>query len=609
MYDYSIVSNFYKITTGDIVMPDWSYHPLFKPIFKKLNPETGRNFIHKGMSAIAAFPGGAKFIEFLGHMETSPALAKEKWNTMYPSSIGLSGRIDPELSGTKAFCQLGFGLLELGPVSDCDSTPSLEVDWANEEMRGLKGHTVSIDRALTVIESLPEKHPPLWVHIKKDVVDQVRFEELVVKSKAIVVDIEQISMVEALNVEIPVLVDIPASSLLEAATVINQFWEKQLLSGIIVDVDEMDVDITCALSLIKGIPISIRGGVSEPEDAVNWIDLGADFILLESGYVFSGPGLPKRINERILFEKEKHSVYPRANWIYHFLFGMAITSGGILALLFALTRVILPYDELFLGASRSDILLFNSRILAFMEHDRMTLAGTMISGGIIYMQLAYHGIRKGVHWTYKTFKVGGIVGFLGILLFIGYGYFDWLHGLFWIILLPIFILAIRNSKHAVHAPTSRNKRIDPAWKMALWGQLCFVVLGFSLSIGGIVISTVGITSVFVPSDLTFICMTPDQLVEFNNQLIPLIAHDRAGFGSALLAVGLLVLMLSLWGYHQGEQWVWHTFFCGGMPAFLAGLTTHYFIGYLDFFHLLPAYFACVLYLAGLILSRGFLLKK
>ncbi len=574
-----------------------------------MKPETGRNFIHKGMSTIAAMPGGAKLIEFLGHMAPSPTLTKEKWNTVYTSSVGLSGRIDPELTGTKAFCHLGFGVLEIGPVSDRDYNPPIEMDWIVEEMKGLKGHTVSIDRALQVIKDLPEDHPPLWVYIKKDILKHARLKELLEMAQAIIVNIDQISILEGLNVQSPVLVDLPASCISVSAEVINQYWEKQMLSGLLVDADETDVDIICSLHLIKAIPFSIRGGVSEPEDGVNWLNLGADFILIESGYVFTGPGLPKRINERILYEKERKTVYPKTNWMYHLLFGLAITIGGILALLFALTRVILPYDELFLGTTRSDILLFNNRILAFMEHDRMTLAGTMISGGIIYMQLAYHGIRKGIHWTYKAFKIGAIVGFLGILLFIGYGYFDWLHGLFWAILLPIFIAAMKNSKHAVHSPASKGKRNTPYWRKSLWGQLCFVVLGFLLSIGGIVISSIGITSVFVPSDLTFICMTPEQLTEFNKQLIPVIAHDRAGFGSALLAVGFLVLMLALWGFREGESWVWHTFCWGGLPAFIAGLTTHYFIGYIDFIHLLPAYFAFVLFIVGLVLSKKFLINQ
>lgn len=159
---------------------------------------------------------------------------------------------------------------------------------------------------------------------------------------------------------------------------------------------------------------------------------------------------------------------------------------------------------------------------------------------------------------------------------------------------------------AIHSPISKNRRNTREWKRALWGQLCFVILGFSFVIGGIVISTIGTTSIFVPTDIEFICMPPEMLNEINSRLIPVIAHDRAGFGSALFSVGLLVLMTALWGYYEGAHWVWKTLLFGGIPAFSAGILTHFFIGYTTFIHLFPAYFALVIYILGLILSKDFL---
>lgn len=428
------------------------------------------------------------------------------------------------------------------------------------------------------------------------------------KVDAVVIDWDDLDKLNGLSTNLPILVNLLASQL-------NQLKlpDQELVSGYIIEMDSISAtakaEIKNLLAHQPNLSITLRGNISDPETAVEWLQLGVDFILLEDGYVFSGPGLPKRINELLLKEKMEHPVYPNKNWVYHFIFGLLITFGGLLALIFALTRVILPYDEWFLGATREDILLFNPQILAFMEHDRMTLAGTMISGGIVYMQLAYHGIRRGIHWSKKAFHTAGIVGFLGILLFIGYGYFDWLHALFWAILLPAFLLGYKNSSHATLSPMSPNTGNNVHWKKAVWGQMCLVMLGFSLTIGGAVISTIGVSFVFVPTDLTFICMTPDQLDSFNQQLIPVIAHDRAGFGSALIAVGLLVLMLALWGFQQGAKWVWHTFLWGGIPAFLAGLTTHYLIGYIDFVHLLPAYFALLLFVVGLGLSRSYFFMR
>ena len=72
-------------------MPDWSYHPLFKPVLSRLPGTQGREFIHRGMSLISTLPGGTPFIEFLGHMNPSHELQKEILGLNISNPIGLSG--------------------------------------------------------------------------------------------------------------------------------------------------------------------------------------------------------------------------------------------------------------------------------------------------------------------------------------------------------------------------------------------------------------------------------------------------------------------------------------------------------------------------------------
>lgn len=356
--------------------------------------------------------------------------------------------------------------------------------------------------------------------------------------------------------------------------------------------------------MCPNLPVITSGGVKSPGDTHKLMQAGADLIMLEEGYIEAGPGLTKRSHERLM--KEHTSPAMNAGWRWSILFGLAILVGGFIALYFALTSVILPYDESFIGLKRAELLQINPRILAFMSHDRMALAGTMISGGILYIQLARYGLRNGIHWAKVAFHRAAIVGFLGILLFIGYGYFDWLHGLFWLILFPIYYASFREGKTAVGVPFSNHETNDRAWRLANYGQLMFVVLGFSLLIGGIVISLIGVTSVFISTDIVYLCMSPEMLDSISAKLIPVIAHDRAGFGSALISVGLLVLMLSLWGFRHGERWVWNTLAAGALPAFIAGIGTHFYIGYTTFVHLLPVYFLVALYVAGLALSYAYL---
>ncbi|WP_345840760.1 hypothetical protein [Bacillus sp. P14.5] len=180
--------------------------------------------------------------------------------------------------------------------------------------------------------------------------------------------------------------------------------------------------------------------------------------------------------------------------------------------------------------------------------------------------------------------------------------------IFWLVLLPFYIYGFIKTRGISGTPSSSNRRNHSVWKRSLFGQFLFVLLGFSFVTGGIVISIFGVTSVFVPTDLLYLCMTPEQLESFNSRLIPVIAHDRAGFGSALLSVGLLVLLLALWGFQQGNKWMWRTFLFGGMPAFITGIYVHFAIGYTSFIHLLPAYFAIVLYLGGLVMTYRFFHK-
>lgn len=70
----------------------------------------------------------------------------------------------------------------------------------------------------------------------------------------------------------------------------------------------------------------------------------------------------------------------------------------------------------------------------------------------------------------------------------------------------------------------------------------------------------------------------------------------------------MLLIVALWGIQQGQRWLWWTLLAGGSPAFIAGLSVHFSIGYRDFIHLLPAYFAAALYVAGLILLYPYLMK-
>ncbi|TMU87594.1 dihydroorotate dehydrogenase [Bacillus sp. BHET2] len=586
-------------------MPDWSYHGIFKPILSKIPSYMSREFIHKGMSIIASLPLGPHIINFIGREECSPLLNKQINGLDLANPIGLSGKIDPYLTGTTAFTNLGFGFIEIGPVTlHMEIRSSYPIVNHNEQRIEFSSplESIGLERTIVKLKEVRKKQPLIIALSGKPEELLVMMEKLDPFADGYVMNSEEYD--PTIHIYKPIFISNPTIEWVHTLNVNH-------ITGIVVEEDEFTTLLSTVRSYKEHFPslsIVTSGGIHEPWQALSLLKIGAELVLLSDGYVFSGPGLTKRINEALLDEINEQTP-PQKGWLSYWYFGLFIFLGGLFALLFSLTSVILPYDELFLEMERNTIAGFNDRIMKFMSHDRMTLAGTMISGGIVYTQLAYHGVRKRLLWAKQSIDIAAITGFMGIFLFIGFGYFDWLHLLFWLALLPFYLYGCIHTKEIKGAPSSTNRRNHKIWLQSLIGQLAFVVLGFSFVLGGLIISYLGVTSVFVPTDLLYLCMPPAMLDEFNQNLIPVIAHDRAGFGSALLSVGLLVLTLSLWGFQQGNKWVWWTLLIGGLPAFIAGIYIHFAIGYTSFIHLLPAYFAICLFLIGLVKSHSFFHKN
>jgi len=126
--------------------------------------------------------------------------------------------------------------------------------------------------------------------------------------------------------------------------------------------------------------------------------------------------------------------------------------GGGLALGIAWTRVVLPYDEVWCSTTRAGLAAINPRLLPFLAHDRVTLAGTMISIGGLYLGLVIGAVRLGAHWAQRTVIYSATAGFLSFFLFLGFGYFDPWH------LTPAFVGTVI---FGVAARSSREWLCDP----------------------------------------------------------------------------------------------------------------------------------------------------
>jgi dihydroorotate dehydrogenase len=360
----------------------------------------------------------------------------------------------------------------------------------------------------------------------------------------------------------------------------------------------------------------IAGGVHEPIDAIELQSHGADCVLVDTGLIYSGPGLPKRINEAVLYaslaksreliSSASESVRPplpiqKYTWFWSLVLGAAMLLGAVLAFGIASTRVILPYDEVFVGMSRHELDMINPRLLAFMQHDRVTLSGTMFAIAALYLFLSWYGIRQGMHWAMVAVLTSAFFGFVSFFWFLGFGYFDPFHAFVTTIMFQFLLMAWQGDLGQAQLTSLPNLRETPAWRAAQWGQLLFVIHGAVLVGAGVVISGVGCTDVFVREDLQFMDTCPGDLSLANPRLIPLIAHDRASFGGMLITTGLAVLLTALWGFRQGMRWQWWMLLLAGIPAYILAIGVHWAVGYTSWWHLAPAYGGLTLLVTGLAL--------
>jgi len=286
------------------------------------------------------------------------------------------------------------------------------------------------------------------------------------------------------------------------------------------------------------------------------------------------------------------------------LTAVALFLSGAFAIFLAIRREFLPQDVTFLGMTAKDLCaIADCRIVRFMFHDRVAFGGTLIAVATLYLWLALFPLRHGLAWAWWTFLVSGALGFGSFLAYLGYGYLDSWHGVATVALLPVFLTGLVASRpHATGRVTGWLRSVDGLRAPALarigrWGLLA---TGSGLVLAGIVILYVGATEVFVAEDFGFMGLTRDVLDRVNPRLVPLIAHDRAGFGGGLATIGILLLLC---GWYAPPSRAFHqaVLFAGG-SGFCFAIGTHFVEGYLNLVHLAPAFAGAALF-AGSILCE------
>ena len=619
-------------------MPDWSYHPLLKPLAAWLPTPTRRKLTLGGLRACSALPGGFLLVDFLGRMRPDSSLHTEPYGMPLISPIGLGGGVDPDALAIGALGRFGFGFIEVGPYMLCSGDHQEIV--APPLIAGLQPHRLG-----TRLRSRPSR---LSVWLRLSLVEgdagAVLEAERLLESVDGAIDVVSISLL-APEAGAPrggnllgtwhrllsvcrergvstVLVDHPRSSPLSA---IQPALDAGAGGLVIRSAAEplQPVDIRTAVQQARRAVASpglviVADGARSPRDVVEAFDAGADLVAVDSGFIEAGPGLAKRSNEALVAMRTpaawsdgtppSFQAALRSGWFWLLLLGLGMLTAGAIVFSVGLTRVLLPYDEVFLGVARDNLNSINPRLLGFMRHDRITLAGTLMSIGILYASLAWNGVRNGQRWAKDAVLASGAVGFASLFLFLGFHYVDPLHIVLSASLFPLFLLGIRLPLRA-RPSVGSDLDNDSSWRLGLAGQLLLIGLAVGLIGAGLTITTVGVTRVFVFSDLQFLQSTAGAIGGANAHLLPLIAHDRAGFGGALASDGVALLLLSLWGFRRGERWVWWTLLSAGLIGLGGGVYAHLAVGYLEFGHLLPLAASAVVFVAALSLTAPFLLTR
>jgi hypothetical protein len=273
---------------------------------------------------------------------------------------------------------------------------------------------------------------------------------------------------------------------------------------------------------------------------------------------------------------------------------------GAFAIFQAATGHFLPHDAVYLGMSAPQLCaLHGCRILHFMIHDRISFGGVLVAIAVLYLWVALFPLRQRESWAWWALALSGSAGFLSFLAYLGYGYLDTWHGAATLALLPMFVVGMvrtRGLRCEQVGPRPLDLRLSPGI-----GRGLLLLTSVGVTAAGLTIMTVGMTSVFVPQDLEFMGVTREAISAINPHLVPLIAHDRAGFGGALVSFG--IAMFACLRYARPSRALWQALTIAGVAGFATAIGVHPAIGYLSFSHLGPAVLGCVVFAVGLAFAR------
>ncbi|MGA8026235.1 MAG: hypothetical protein WB992_03760 [Bryobacteraceae bacterium] len=271
------------------------------------------------------------------------------------------------------------------------------------------------------------------------------------------------------------------------------------------------------------------------------------------------------------------------------LTGISLALSGGFAVLQSVSGRLLPQDSYAIGMDSMALMHAGNRhLLGFMFHDRVAYGGSLLAIGFGYLWLAEFPMSARSAWAWWALVFSGGIGFLAFLTYLGQGYLDTWHGVATLFLLPVFAAGLwrsRPDEFSVRAAWASAHESEDVF--AKWGRILLAAAAVGLILAGATVAIFGMTRVFVPSDLRFIGLQTSELRRISPMLVPVISHDRAGFGGGLCSIGTFLLFMARCA--ELNRSLIEIIAVMGCAGFGCAIGVHFAVGYLDFFHLLPAF--------------------
>jgi hypothetical protein len=277
------------------------------------------------------------------------------------------------------------------------------------------------------------------------------------------------------------------------------------------------------------------------------------------------------------------------------LFGVATAISGIAYVVLAIIAPLLPGDVHYLGMNNTELCAVDHcRLVDFLSHGKMSYGGALVAVGVMTCWLTLGPLRRKEAWAWWALLFGNVATYGSFVTFVAYGYFNTWHAI-----LVCIISVIGAAGLSLTYSSVDTKRFSSAFNNAavdtwLWhpggtGRFMIILLGAGIGASGMVILLIASSIVFVPQDIDFLGLSSSHLETVGHNLVPIMAHDRAGFGGAMIAVGVLFSATGLSGFRSGSLGAWRAIAISGIAFYLPTLAIHLVIGYTSFIHLLPVY--------------------